>query len=220
MQTILIIDDHRMITDPLTTILSTNFTVTVARSAKEMRACLAQQGFDLALLDLELRDGSCGIDLLAELNQAKVPAVILSGTATDNQLKNCYDMNICGFVNKEMGCEEVILATHRAIAGDWMFPPGFQARMRGLSHDKIPKMSNTEVKIINLLCRTTPLQSNQDIAQQLHLSYGTVKNNMVALYQKFNVKGRDNLVSEVRRRGYFLPHQPNSGIKMRTQAPK
>jgi two-component system response regulator DesR len=203
MQTILLIDDHRMITDPLTSLLSDEFAVVVARSAQEMRTCLAQQHFDLALLDLELQDGSFGIDLLIELNSANVPAVVVSGTATGSQLQICYDLHICGFVDKNEGFAEVITATRRALAGAWTFPDGFQGWFRIPAEDKVPRMSRSQIKTLNLLCRM-PMPSNQEIADQLHLSYGTVKNIIVEIAQKLNVKGRENIVSEARRRGYFL----------------
>jgi two-component system response regulator DesR len=208
MQKILLIDDHNMIIEQLMPVLSNDYTVNVAQTAEQMRAYLTSQKYDLALMDCELRDGSSAVELLITLNQADIPVVIISGTARDELLRVCINLDARGFIDKhDGGVQKVVEAVRIALAGNTVFPRGLLARLGNRDGDEIPKLSNREIDILDRLCQT-PMPTNQEIADVLGLAHGTIRNAVATLAEKFAVKGRDKLVFEAQRRGFRPDHYP------------
>jgi len=78
--TLLHIEDNADISLIVSRILSNIVTITHVTSLAEARQTLAEQDFDLALLDLTLPDGS-GLDLVNELKQKKTPVPIIVHSA-------------------------------------------------------------------------------------------------------------------------------------------
>ncbi|MCB2377898.1 response regulator transcription factor [Hymenobacter sp. BT635] len=79
--TVLIVEDERTLARELGIFLhQQNFTCTVARTAREARAQLADTPFDFVLLDLGLPDGD-GLDVLAEAKQNELTAAVIILTA-------------------------------------------------------------------------------------------------------------------------------------------
>ncbi len=206
MQKILIIEDHEMIIKNLINILEGEFAVVVATTAIEMRTCLQHESFDLALLDLELRDGSVGIENLAELSTISIPVLIFSGTATDDVLRACLNFNLCGFVDKHTGnAERVLAAVHGALAGFLAFPKQLLVNLKAPDGDGILKLTIREKDVLyRLLLRPTP--SNKLIGEVLHLSTGRIRNLISSLLTKFKVKTRHDLILAARQRGYYPQH--------------
>jgi DNA-binding NarL/FixJ family response regulator len=207
MKKILIIDDHELVAESINAALRNEFEVITANSAIEMRSRLQESAFALVVMDLDLSDGSSGIDLLPELKEQNIPVIILSGTATIEDLRVCVGLGIKGFVPKRKGgSEKVVKAVHGVIAGYSVFPDGFFEDLRLMDEDAIPHMSQRERDVLDQLLSLPIPPDNDVIAENLHVSVGRVANLMSFLYVKFEIKdraGRHVLVAEARRRGYY-----------------
>ncbi len=198
---IMIVEDHEMIIDSVVKSLRDEFEVVVAKTPEEMRANLAKDRYALVLMDLDLRDGSSGIDLLPELNNAQIPTMILSGTASKADLRTCVAMGVRGFFDKRDSESKLLPSIQAVVAGYQSFPPGVLASLHQDDHDKLPRMSKRELDVLNQVF-VVPVRPNEVIAEGLHLSTGRVKNILTDLFRKFEVNTRHELSLEARRRGY------------------
>lgn len=197
----MIVDDHEMIIDCVVNGLRGEFDVVVAKTAAQMREYLAKERFGLVLMDLDLRDGSNGVDLLPELNTAQIPVMILSGTATKADLRTCVAMGVRGFFDKRESESKLLPSIQAVVAGHQSFPPGVLASLHQDDRDKLPRMSRRELDVLNQVF-AVPVRANEVIAEALHLSTGRVKNILTDLFRKFEVNTRHELSLEARRRGY------------------
>ena len=78
---VLIVEDERTLARELSLFLHNHgFACTVARTAREARAQLADTPFDFVLLDLGLPDGS-GLQVLAEAKENELTAAVVILTA-------------------------------------------------------------------------------------------------------------------------------------------
>lgn len=74
----------------------------------------------LFILDVNLA-GLTGIDVLRSLKAspwARVPVVVLSGSADDADVQRCYDLGAAGYLTKPMGADE-LATTWGALTAYW-----------------------------------------------------------------------------------------------------
>jgi DNA-binding NarL/FixJ family response regulator len=199
---ILIVDDHRMIIDGITGLLQDDYEISCASSAEQMTLLLSQHRFDLALLDLQLGDGSLTLDLMARIKETGAKVIIMSGAATDDMLSACISHGAGGFIDKHLGSQEVIPAVQGVLAGHLVFPAGLLAKLLNGNATSIPKISEREKDVLNLLF-LFPGMTNETIADILSRSVGRVRNIATALFQKFEVLDRHELVSKAQKCGYY-----------------
>jgi DNA-binding NarL/FixJ family response regulator len=199
---ILIVDDHRMIIDGIAGLLQDTCEICSASSAETMSKMLEQHRFDLALLDLQLGDGSLTLDLMARIKEHGAKVIIMSGAATDEMLSACIGHGASGFIDKHLGAQEVIPAVQGVLAGHLVFPAGLLAKLLNGNATSIPKISDREKDVLNLLF-LFPGITNETIADILSRSLGRVRNIATALFQKFEVLDRHELVSKAQKCGYY-----------------
>jgi CheY-like chemotaxis protein len=75
----------------------------------------------LFIVDVNLA-GRTGIEVLQSLKSspwARIPVVVLSGSASDSDVQRCYDLGAAGYLTKPMGAQQVH-ATWQAITGYWL----------------------------------------------------------------------------------------------------
>ena len=100
MKKILIIDDDHLYTEGIENSLSAHFAITSVHHFGAIQAALATGAFDVALLDMQLYDGSNGLQSINLLRTANVKIIIVSNTATKEQLRVSLMMGVNGYVHK------------------------------------------------------------------------------------------------------------------------
>jgi DNA-binding NarL/FixJ family response regulator len=199
---ILIIDDHRMIVDGIIGLLQHEYDVRAVGSAHEMSLILQREQFILALLDLNLNDGSLSLELLGKLKEAGTRVIIMSGAATDEILSACIKNGASGFIDKHAGAQEVLPAVRGVLAGHMAFPVGLMSKLLSGGTQQIPNISDREKDVLNMLF-LFPGITNEAIAETLSRSVGRIRNVATALFQKFEVLDRHELVVKAQKLGYF-----------------
>jgi len=96
-----------------------NLEVQFARNSKECRTALAKNAYDLALLDIELNDGTGGgLDLLGQITKLglKTRAVMMSTKDDQKTVARCKALGARAFLSKNHDFLRSLLATVRAAA--------------------------------------------------------------------------------------------------------
>lgn len=199
---ILVVDDHRMIIDSIVGLLQDEFDVMSVSSSEELKQKLSVAQFDLALLDLNLGDGSLSLELLGRIKETGARVIIMSGTATDEILSSCIQHGASGFIDKHLGSQEVLPAVRGVLSGHLAFPSGLLSKLLNGETNSIPKISDREKDVLNMLF-LYPGVTNEAIAETLSRSTGRIRNVATALFQKFCVLDRHELVVKAQKLGYY-----------------
>lgn len=203
---VLLLDDHPLVLSALSGVvseLSPEAEVVSCCSAVEALACLHQQaGFDLALLDLHLRDAD-GFQVLTEIRRGwpDTPVVVVSGTQSDADAARALGLGAMGFVPKRAQAGDLKAALQRVLAGGvyvpepslpdpmaWVEPSLGQGKPRLVAPVRLTRRQG---EVLALLRRG---YSNKEIARELALSTDTVKDHVQGILRSFGASSRTQAV--------------------------
>lgn len=210
---VLVVDDHDLVRLGLHTLLRSHATdhgrsvqVLEARSLQEALGLYQnhRDGIRLVLLDLNLPDthGLSGLaDFLARFPDA--PVVVLSGINDAVLVHQALALGARAYLAKSGDLQQVV-AYIRSLG--LLGSQAGTAVLRNLSATpSVPRTTGTLPHRPELTARQAQVlewilagHSNREIAQQAHLSEGTVKNHVSALLLLFGTRSRAQLISRFR----------------------
>jgi DNA-binding NarL/FixJ family response regulator len=212
---IIIVDDHQLLTDALTAVLHSERNlqvVDVADSCAAARQKLAHTCPDVLLLDVSLPDGD-GLSLVPEFNRLCPGAyvLVLTSFSDEKTLTRALQTGVNGFVSKERPLSEVIHAIRQAAEGEIVMPASLLLGLLGrlprahaepavqVSHE-LPTPREQEI----LACLAQGM-SGEQIAAALNISLLTVRTHIRNLLEKLGVHSRLEAVSYALRHGLIEP---------------
>ncbi len=207
MHNLLMIDDHKLLTEALTHNLGNDYRVTAVTTRREMQQALRSERYAVALLDLYLAHEGDGLSLLPDLLERGAKVLIFSGTADQAAIRASIRLGAHGYVDKARDLSQLHLALRAVLSDHLAYPQELLAQALREPRNMVPYLSEREVLLLDMLL-TQPMPGNEDMARKLQISTGRVKNCLTDLYAKFHVESRHALVEEARRRGYFSGMHP------------
>jgi two-component system nitrate/nitrite response regulator NarL len=152
---------------------------------------------DLLIIDLRMKPLD-GISLLKQLRQEQylVPAIMLTMSDSEVDLKNAIRAGVRGYLLKDMAPDDVVDAIRRVAAGELVVAPAMTVKMIEMLRDEQPEhevknslklLTEREREILQLLSRG---ESNKAIALTLKISYDTVKQHVRHILNKLNLSSR------------------------------
>jgi DNA-binding NarL/FixJ family response regulator len=192
-----------------------NIRITSSMSCQQARNVLQTDYFNLALLDLNLPDGS-GIDLVACVRQRCPDAYIVITTIFDDEehILKALKAGAHGYLLKDMPDRFFIQKLHGILNGDPPISPSVSRRIlryfsehnayESLSPNHTPQqsppcgLSPREQEVLTLVAKGL---NRNDVARLLGLSTNTVARYIRDVYQKLNISSRAEAAVEACRRG-------------------
>ena len=108
MTRILLVEDDKAIVTGLQEYLAgEGFTVETAEGQSRAEVLLAEQGFDLLLVDMSLRDGD-GFGVCAAAGQRDVPVIFLTANSDENSVVSGLDMGAADYITKPFRPRELV----------------------------------------------------------------------------------------------------------------
>ncbi|MCI0662774.1 MAG: response regulator transcription factor [Acidobacteria bacterium] len=216
---ILLIDNHTIMRAGLRLLvesLSKVIVVGEAQNRVEALEIAAREQPDIMLVDLDL-GGESGLDLIPELHatvkQGRV--IVLTGLRNSEEQARAVQLGARGLVLKEDVVSNLINAIERVHQGECWFEPSMSANLLGRiarvaqrvgkidpEEAKIAALTERELKIISLVGEGL---RNQQIADRLFISEGTVRNHLTVIYEKMGVSTRFELIVYASRHGLANP---------------
>ena len=197
---ILLVDDSELVRRGIKTVLSTQsdppMRVVAAASpvAAAVTECLRSKP-DLVLLDIRLPDGS-GFDacrkILERLPDTKI--VVLTSYSNDNFVYEAVTSGAHGYLMKEIDPAGLLQAVQDVMSGRSILDPDATTRvlrlLRGSGSDQGVDLSVLSVQERRVLALVADGLTNKQVGEQLTLSENTVKNYLVNVFEKLQVKRR------------------------------
>jgi DNA-binding NarL/FixJ family response regulator len=181
--------------------------VGVACDAPQAVAMVAGKQPDVVVMDLEMPGGG-GVRATREINAASpnVAVLLLSMHEDDSSVFDAMQAGARGYVVKGARRQQLISAIRTLADGGAVFGPGiarrlidyFAAAAVGRDHGPLAELTPREHQVLDLIARG---HSNDQIAEQLALTRGTVRNYASSVFTKLEVTTRAQAIVKAREAG-------------------
>jgi DNA-binding NarL/FixJ family response regulator len=196
---VFLVDDHSAFRQPLAFMLGREPDLTVVGQAGSLAEALAAlEGVDVAVVDLDLGDGS-GLDLIPRFRAANPEGNVLVLTASGNNddLARAVSAGAAGIMHKSSGLNEIIDAVRRLSQGESIIDPAEMMRLLRYATRQHTEVNQTraiaealtprEREVLDALAEGL---SDKEIAEKLFVSTETVRTHMVNILAKLGVNSR------------------------------
>lgn len=205
----LIVDDQPILREGLKSLLATCDDIEVIAEAGNGKEAIDQLSFvlpDVILMDIRMPVMN-GVEATKVIKE-KFPDIIIIILTTfddDQFILDALRYGASGYLLKDMGIQQLASAIRDGVSGNVLLPGRIANKLTMMINPKSSPIiddneySTREKDIIQLLVKG---YSNNEIAEALFLSIGTVKNYVSQIYAKANVTDRSNAVIHFKQIGF------------------
>lgn len=207
---VIVCDDQEIVCQGLTTILNNDPQIQVVATANnglDVQNLVASHQPDLVLMDLKM-PGVNGIQATQKIRSSfpNVKILILTTYDDDEWLFDAIRAGAAGYLLKDTPAISLIQAIKGTIEGETYLDPNVAGKvLNQVAHQKQQvspashiQLSDREMEVLQLLAHGL---ANADIARELYLSEGTVRNYTSAIFTKLGVNDRTQAVLAALRYG-------------------
>lgn len=206
---ILIVDDHTMVRDGLSSMLQRQPDFEVVGEASNGKEGVEQAERlrpDLILMDLRMPEMD-GVEAMRKIriHQPEVDFLVLTTFDTDEYIFDAVEVGAKGFLLKDTSRDELFNAVRTISNGNSYFQPDIASRLadqfavlrKGGGH-VTDALSEREREVLNLIAQG---KSNKEVASELSLSESTVKSHVSNIFSKLGVNDRTGAVTTAIQKG-------------------
>lgn len=200
---VLLVDDQALFREGLETLLSVHEDIQVvgnASNGQEAVEVAAQVHPDVVLMDVRMpvMDGVRATKLLKEIRpQCRV--IVLTTFDDDEYIFDALRTGAVGYLLKDVASAQLVDAIRAATRGESILEPSVAAKVIAeftrvssmvptlQMEQLVEPLSERELEILSLISKGA---SNREIASQLYIAEGTVKNHITHILGKLGVRDR------------------------------
>ncbi|MFQ5612630.1 MAG: response regulator [Anaerolineae bacterium] len=193
---IMIVDDHEVVRFGLKNLLARQAgweVITEASTVVDAIRLADERKPDVIVMDIRLKDGS-GIEACREIvkTNPQIKVIMLTSFAEDELLFNAISAGAAGYVLKQIGNEDLLRAIETVARGEALLDPSITgqvlAKLREATRSEaFADLTDQELKVLALIARG---KTNKEIATNLHLGEGTVRNYVSSIFGKLDLSNR------------------------------
>lgn len=200
---VLIVEDHPMFREHLIQLITRELGVTICGEADNNRdamALLEKEKPDIAIVDLTLRGGSSGLELLKDIKALglEVQVLVLSMHDEDLYAERALRAGARGYITKNEASSEVVKAIRCVLSGEIYASQRVTARLlQRMSQKKsssnlagVDTLADRELEVFQMLGRG---KSTKEIAQVLNLGESTVETYRARIKEKLQLRSAAEL---------------------------
>lgn len=212
---VIVCDDQEIVCQGLTTILNSDPEIKVVATANnglEVQTMVATHQPDLVLMDLKMPEVN-GIQATHKIRTSfpNVKVLILTTYDDDEWLFDALRAGASGYLLKDTPSTALLKAIKGTIAGETYLDPNVAGKIlnkvASSQQSTLPvshiQLSERETDVLHLMAMGL---TNADIARELYLSEGTVRNYTSAIFTKLGVNDRTQAVLAALRFGLVNIH--------------
>ena len=196
---VLLVDDHEVVRLGLKALIERHPQMEVVAEAATPEEAVAKWQAtqpDVTVMDIRLAGGS-GINACREITTAQPDAkvIMLTSYAEDEMLFAAIRAGAAGYVLKQAGGQDVIRAIEVVNRGDSLLDPSLTERVfkevrraaRAQESTAFAQLTEQELRVLSLVAGG---KTNREIASDLHLGLGTVRNYVSNILSKLGLANR------------------------------
>lgn len=197
---ILIADDHAVVRAGLRALLEQQPDFTVVGEAESgidaVRQAVTHRP-DVVVMDIRMPGGLSGIEACEQIGE-KVPetkVIMLTSYAEDEMLFSAIRAGASGYILKQIGSDDLVKALEAVSRGEALLDPAvtqrvFQEVRRAVKEEEASAFQHLSQQEKHVLLLVSEGKTNREIAKQLFLGEGTVRNYVSSILSKLGVNNR------------------------------
>jgi DNA-binding NarL/FixJ family response regulator len=198
-QRIILVDDHEVVRLGLKSLLERHPQFEVVGEAASARDALEQVAAtepDVVVMDIRL-PGTSGIEACEQIvdNYPNTKVIMLTSYAEDEMLFSAIRAGASGYVLKQIASEELVKAIEAVGRGEALLDPAvtqrvFQEVRRAVKEEEASAFAHLSQQEKHVLLLVSEGKTNREIAKNLFLGEGTVRNYVSSILSKLGVNNR------------------------------
>jgi two-component system nitrate/nitrite response regulator NarL len=214
---ILLLEDQALVRAGMKALIQISEPLATIREASSYEGAveaIKSTNFDIAFLDIDLKEQRTGLDFLRYMRALDLDtrAIMLSGRAEKETVMTCIEAGASGYILKDMESDGLFRkALDTVFQGNIFLPASVIGRGGFSPHGLAPSRVSADsigvtgraLEVLYYLCQGLP---NKAIATRMGIEETTVRKDYVPkLFRLFRVTRRTELLVEISRRGISIP---------------
>lgn len=172
--------------------------VGTAANGKEALQLVEEHDPDICIMDIEMPVMN-GLEAAEALRSANCHIIILTTFARAGYFERARKAGVRGYLLKDSPIEELVEAIRQVMDGRRIYAP----ELVDIMYDDVLYENPLTKREIDVLTLVSQGKTTKEIAENLHLSPGTVRNYMSIILEKLQVNNRIEAISLVKEKGWF-----------------
>lgn len=166
-----------------------------ASNGEEAVALVRKYKPDVCIMDIEM-PGKSGLEAAEELKGLDCKLIILTTFARSGYFQRALKAGVSGYLLKDSPSEELASSIRSVMAGRRIYAPELMDDVYGEGNP----LTEREKKVLELVADG---KNTQEIADQLSIKTGTVRNYISTILDKLDVKNRIEAITQSKEKGWF-----------------
>ncbi|CEG27266.1 response regulator transcription factor [Bacillus sp. B-jedd] len=195
---VVIAEDQRMLLGAFGSLLNLEDDMEVvgmAANGEEAVNLVRSLSPDVCIMDIEM-PGKSGLEAAEELKDSSCKIIILTTFARPGYFKRALKAGVSAYLLKDGPSEELAGSIRNVVAGKRIYAPEL---MDDLYSEDNP-LTEREMDVLSLIADG---KNTKEIASELTLSAGTVRNYISTILDKLQVKNRIEAITHSKEKGWF-----------------
>lgn len=195
---IVIAEDQRMLLGALGSLLNLEDDMEVvgqARNGDEVLTLVQRFQPDICIMDIEM-PGKSGLEAAEELKGKNCKVMILTTFARSGYFQRALKAGVSGYLLKDSPSEDLANSIRSVISGRRVYAPEL---MDDVYSEENP-LTEREMDVLGLVADG---KNTKEIANQLCITIGTVRNYISTIMDKLGVSNRIEAITHSKEKGWF-----------------
>ncbi|MFJ7650215.1 response regulator transcription factor [Lysinibacillus sp. NPDC097279] len=196
---IVIAEDQGMLLGALRSLLSMEEDMEVvglAKNGEEALALVEEHQPDICIMDIEM-PVKTGLDAAEELQNSDCKVIILTTFARPGYFERARKAGVRGYLLKDSPIEELVSAIRTIVDGKRIYAPELVDFV--YEDDSENPLTDRESQVLTLVAEG---KTTKEIAAELFLSAGTVRNYISTILEKLHVGNRIEAIARFKEKGW------------------
>lgn len=165
-----------------------------AKNGEEAIQLVRQLQPDICMMDIEMPIKT-GLDAAEELKGEACKIIILTTFARPGYFERAREASVSGYLLKDSPSEELAQSIRSIMDGRKVYSP----ELVDMAFEESNPLTEREIEVIKLIAEG---KKTKEIAKELYLSNGTVRNYVSVIMNKLNVSNRIEAISRFKEKGW------------------
>ena len=195
---IVLAEDQRLLLGALGSLLDLEEDMEVvgkASNGEEALSLVKRLQPDICIMDIEMPVKS-GLDVAEELKGQGCKIIILTTFARTGYFERARKAGVSGYLLKESPSEELANSIRIIMDGRRIYAP----ELVDMAYEEENPLTERERQVLGLIANG---KNTKEIAKELHLTAGTVRNYISIIFDKLDVSNRVEAIVRFKEKGWF-----------------